>query len=90
LYASRAVLAFGLLGFAINGVQPSLYTVSAHLYPDAVWTTGLGAAIAVGRIGGVLSTFLGAGVLSAAADLRISQDRRRHVCQIRSVSIPVA
>ena len=46
--ASRAVLAFGLLGFAINGVQTSLYAVAAHLYPDAIRTTGLSAAIAVG------------------------------------------
>ncbi len=35
-----------------------------HLYPDAVWATGLGAAIAVGCTGGVISTLLGAGILS--------------------------
>lgn len=62
--AARAVLAFGILGFAINGVQTTLFAVAAHVYPDAIRATGVGAALGIGRLGAVLSTFLGAAALS--------------------------
>jgi AAHS family 4-hydroxybenzoate transporter-like MFS transporter len=63
--ATRVVLAFGVLGFAINGVQTTLFAVASHAYPDAIRATGLGAALGIGRIGAVLSTFLGAAALSS-------------------------
>ncbi len=62
--AAHAVLAFGILGFAINGVQTTLFAVAAHVYPDAIRATGVGAALGIGRIGAVLSTFLGAAALN--------------------------
>lgn len=39
--ASHDVLAFRLLGFAINGVKTTSHAVAANLYPDAIQTTGL-------------------------------------------------
>ena len=63
--AGRAVLALGALGFAINGVQTTLFAVAAHVYPEEIRATGVGAALGIGRIGAVLSTFLGAAALSA-------------------------
>jgi AAHS family 4-hydroxybenzoate transporter-like MFS transporter len=62
--ATRAVMAFGILGFAMNGVQTTLFAVAAHVYPDAIRATGVGAALGIGRIGAVLSAFLGAIALS--------------------------
>jgi MFS transporter, AAHS family, 4-hydroxybenzoate transporter len=63
--ASRAIIAFGILGFAINGVQTTMFAVAANVYPDAIRATGVGAALGVGRIGAVLSSFLGAAMLGA-------------------------
>ncbi len=62
--ATFAVFAMGILGIAVNGVQTSLFALAAHLYPDAIRATGVGTAISIGRVGGILSSFLGASVLS--------------------------
>lgn len=56
-----AVLAgIAALGFGITGMQNSLYTLSAHLYSTAVRGTGIGAALAVARLGAVASAYTGA------------------------------
>jgi benzoate transport len=51
-----------LLGFFIFGSIVGLYALAPHLYPPGSRTAGLGIAIGIGRIGGVLSPVL-AGVL---------------------------
>jgi MFS transporter, AAHS family, 4-hydroxybenzoate transporter len=58
--SGSVVVFFAVLGFAITGMQNSLYVLSAHLYATAVRGTGVGAALAVGRLGAVASAFTGA------------------------------
>ena len=57
----RSVIAMiALVGAAINGVQVALYTLAAHMYPTAIRATGVGTAVAFGRIGAVLTGYVGA------------------------------
>ena len=48
-----------LLGHLMSGVQTALYALAAEVYPAAIRSTGLGAAVAAGRVGAVLSSYLG-------------------------------
>jgi AAHS family 4-hydroxybenzoate transporter-like MFS transporter len=48
-----------LLGAAINGVQVAMYVLAAHVYPTAIRATGVGTAVAFGRIGAVLTGYVG-------------------------------
>jgi AAHS family 4-hydroxybenzoate transporter-like MFS transporter len=48
-----------LTGCLINAVQTTMYALSAHVYPTTVRATGVGTAVAVGRVGGVFSTYAG-------------------------------
>lgn len=60
---------FGLLlltGGLLNALQITLYALAAHVYPTVVRATGVGSAASVGRIGGLLSTFVGAWALDLA------------------------
>ena len=61
--SSTLVVGLAIAGAFINAVQSSLFAVAAHVYVSQVRATGSGAAIGVGRIGAVLSSFLGAAVL---------------------------
>ncbi|MGH7032748.1 MAG: MFS transporter [Stellaceae bacterium] len=54
-----------LTGFSINGGQPCLNTIAATFYPTAIRATGIGWALAVGRIGAVIAPLVG-GFLVAA------------------------
>jgi AAHS family 4-hydroxybenzoate transporter-like MFS transporter len=65
----NTTLLFGLLLFTgglLNALQVTLYALAAHIYPTAVRATGVGSAASVGRIGGLLSTFVGAWALDLA------------------------
>ena len=58
--ATVAVLAMlGWTGGLINAVQTTMYALAAHVYPTGVRATGVGTAVAFGRIGGVVSTYAG-------------------------------
>jgi MFS transporter, AAHS family, 4-hydroxybenzoate transporter len=59
------VLMLGLTGAAINATQTTLYALAAHVYPTTVRATGVGTAVACGRLGGVLSTYAGDWALRA-------------------------
>jgi AAHS family 4-hydroxybenzoate transporter-like MFS transporter len=48
-----------LTGSMINGVQTTMYALAAHIYPTTVRATGVGAAVAFGRIGAVMTGFVG-------------------------------
>ena len=48
-----------LTGGLINGVQTTMYALAAHVYPTQVRSTGVGTAVAVGRIGNVLAAYAG-------------------------------
>lgn len=51
-------------GVTILGVQVGLYSVSAYAYPTSARASGVGAALGVGRVGGIVSAFAG-GIVSS-------------------------
>jgi AAHS family 4-hydroxybenzoate transporter-like MFS transporter len=57
-------------GGLINAVQTTMYALAAHVYPTAVRATGVGTAVAFGRIGGVLSPSLGSWALESGGSAR--------------------
>jgi AAHS family 4-hydroxybenzoate transporter-like MFS transporter len=63
--AASLILMLGFTGAMINAIQTTLYALAAHVYPTTVRATGVGTAVAFGRVGGVLSTFAGALALEA-------------------------
>ena len=63
-----AVAVFAMLawtGGLINAVQTTMYALAAHVYPTAIRGTGVGTAVAFGRIGGVISPTLGSWALDS-------------------------
>jgi MFS transporter, AAHS family, 4-hydroxybenzoate transporter len=58
------VAALAALGFMVSGIQNMLYALAAHIYPPHLRASGLGAGLAVGRIGAIASGFTGAISLS--------------------------
>jgi AAHS family 4-hydroxybenzoate transporter-like MFS transporter len=48
-----------LTGGLINAVQTTLSALAAHVYPTANRSTGVGTAVAVGRVGNVVAAFAG-------------------------------
>jgi AAHS family 4-hydroxybenzoate transporter-like MFS transporter len=50
---------FILTGGLVNAVQTTMYALAAHVYPTDIRGTGIGAAVAVGRIGNVLAVAVG-------------------------------
>jgi AAHS family 4-hydroxybenzoate transporter-like MFS transporter len=63
------VAMLGITGALINAVQTTMYALAAHVYPTMVRATGVGTAVAVGRSGGVLSTYAGSWALEAGGSL---------------------
>ena len=57
-------------GGLINAVQTTMYALAAHIYPTAVRATGVGTAVAFGRIGGVLSPSVGSWALETGGSPR--------------------
>jgi AAHS family 4-hydroxybenzoate transporter-like MFS transporter len=52
-----------LSGGLINAVQTTMYALATHVYPSANRATGVGVAVAVGRLGAILSGYAGAWAL---------------------------
>ncbi len=52
-------------GGLINAVQVTMYALAAHVYPAGIRATGVGTALAFGRIGGVASSYAGAWALES-------------------------
>jgi AAHS family 4-hydroxybenzoate transporter-like MFS transporter len=52
-------------GGFINAVQTMMYALAAHVYPTGIRATGVGTAVSVGRLGGVLSPYAGAWALES-------------------------
>ena len=44
-----------LTGGLLNGVQTTMYALAAHVFPTEIRSTGVGFAVAVGRVGNVLA-----------------------------------
>jgi AAHS family 4-hydroxybenzoate transporter-like MFS transporter len=59
------MIGFGLHGLFVNAVNCTLYAVSAFLYPTDIRATGTATALSVGRLGAILSSFVGAAVITA-------------------------
>ncbi len=49
-----------LTGGLLNAVQTTMYALAAHVYPTEIRSTGVGFAVAFGRIGNVLAGYVGA------------------------------
>jgi AAHS family 4-hydroxybenzoate transporter-like MFS transporter len=52
-------------GGLINAVQTTMYALAAHVYPAGIRATGVGTAVAFGRIGGASSPYAGAWALES-------------------------
>ena len=61
------LVALGVNGLLINAVQTSMYALAAHVYPTAVRASGVAFAAAVGRVGAIVSSLLGAVIIGAGA-----------------------
>ena len=48
-----------LAGAFVNGVQTTMYALVANIYPTEIRSTGVGTAVAIGRIGNVLAAYAG-------------------------------
>lgn len=55
----RIMIMFVLTGALLNGVQTTMYALAAHVYPTRFRSTGVGVAVAFGRIGNVLAAYVG-------------------------------
>ena len=53
------LLIYFLLGFSLQGGFVGLYAVATRLYPTEFKTTGVGWAIGMGRVGGILAPLIG-------------------------------
>ena len=58
-HATRVLVMILLIGAFVGGVQTTMYALAAHIYPTDVRSTGVGTAVAVGRIGNVLAAYAG-------------------------------
>jgi len=93
-------------GGLINAVQTTMYALAAHVYPTDIRGTGVGTAVAVGRIGGVVSPYAGSWALESGGASRLFQliamtmtlvfvalaSVRRHIprAPTRYVAVPVS
>jgi AAHS family 4-hydroxybenzoate transporter-like MFS transporter len=61
---TTALLAtIGLLGLFMNALQTSSYALAAQIYVSHIRATGTGSALAIGRVGGVISSFVGSYII---------------------------
>jgi MFS transporter, AAHS family, 4-hydroxybenzoate transporter len=68
-----SVIVFVMLawtGGLINAVQTTMYALAAHVFPTSIRGTGVGTAVAFGRIGGVISPTLGVWALDTGGPTR--------------------
>ena len=57
---SGLIAMFALTGGLLNAVQTTMYALAAHIYPTEIRGTGVGTAVAVGRVGNVVASYVGA------------------------------
>jgi MFS transporter, AAHS family, 4-hydroxybenzoate transporter len=57
--AMGLMLMFLITGGLLNAVQTTMYALAAHVYPTEIRSTGVGTAVAFGRIGNVLAVYVG-------------------------------
>ena len=59
MQAGLLLLLIGVTGALLNGVQTTMYALATNVYPTEIRGTGVGTAVAVGRIGNVLAVYVG-------------------------------
>jgi AAHS family 4-hydroxybenzoate transporter-like MFS transporter len=55
---TMALIWIAVIGALLNAVQTTMYALAAHVYPVEIRGTGVGTAVAVGRIGNVLAVYV--------------------------------
>ena len=65
LHTDAFLLGLGVHGLFMNAVQTTSYALCAHLYPTYMRATGTASALTFGRFGAILSSFVGASVITA-------------------------
>lgn len=63
-FVTTLMLGIAVAGLGVTAVQVGMYAVAAHAYPTLCRASGVGWAVAVGRIGGILSAFAGGMLLA--------------------------
>ena len=53
-------------GGLLNAVQTTMYALAAHVYPTEIRSTGVGTAVAFGRVGNILAVYVGGWALDNA------------------------
>jgi AAHS family 4-hydroxybenzoate transporter-like MFS transporter len=61
--AFPVVTLLGVTGGLINAVQVTMFALAAQLYPWQIRSTGVGTASAIGRLGAIMSSYVGAWTL---------------------------
>ncbi|MDQ1471677.1 MAG: transporter, family, 4-hydroxybenzoate transporter [Bryobacterales bacterium] len=56
---------FAVHGLFVNAVQVTSFALATHIYPTGVRASGVAFALAIGRIGPIVSAFMGAGLITA-------------------------
>jgi AAHS family 4-hydroxybenzoate transporter-like MFS transporter len=64
-HAVTLTIMFVLTGGLVNAVQTTMYALAANVYPTEIRGTGIGSAVAVGRVGNVLAAYAGTLALDA-------------------------
>lgn len=70
LSGSSVLALLAWTGGLMNATQTTMYALAAHVYPTAIRATGVGTAVAFGRIGGVVSPYAGAWALESGGPSR--------------------
>jgi len=55
-----------ITGGLLNAVQTTMYALAAHVYPTEIRSTGVGTAVAFGRVGNILAVYVGGYALDTA------------------------
>lgn len=61
------IACLGMNGLLANAVQTSMYALATHVYPIGARATGVAYAATMGRVGGLLTSLLGAYIIQAGA-----------------------
>jgi MFS transporter, AAHS family, 4-hydroxybenzoate transporter len=64
-HTTLLIFGLGVHGLFVNAVQSTMFALCAYVYPTAIRATGAASALAFGRLGAVLSGYLGAAVITA-------------------------
>jgi AAHS family 4-hydroxybenzoate transporter-like MFS transporter len=59
------IVGLGVVGMFVNAVQCTLYALCAYIYPTNIRATGTAGGLSFGRLGAILSAFVGAMVITA-------------------------